>query len=327
MTASAGCAWTATSNESWIAITSGANGTGNGPVAFSVAANTGGARTGTATIASQTFTVNQAAGAAACTYSISNTEANIGPDATQGTVSVIAGAGCTWTATSNASWITVASGATGTGNGQVLLTLAANTGAERTGTATIATRTFTVTQRAFMPACTYSISPSSLSVGPGDGSGTVSLSTGSGCSWTTVSSAAWLTVTQGASGSGNGVIAFSVVANSGAARTATLTIATQVFTLTQAAGVAPCRYAISPTSQTVPASGGSGTTNVTTAGGCAWTASSNVPWITVTSGASGTGNGSVSFTVAANTAASRSGTLTIGGQTFTVTQSAPASGP
>jgi hypothetical protein len=35
----------------------------------------------------------------------------------------------------------------------------------------------------------------------------------------------------------------------------------------------------------------------------------------------------VSFTVAANTAASRSGTLTIGGQTFTVTQSAPASGP
>jgi hypothetical protein len=43
----------------------------------------------------------------------------------------------------------------------------------------------------------------------------------------------------------------------------------------------------------------------------------------VTAGASGTGNGTVSFTVAANTGAARSGTLTIGGQTFTVTQAAP----
>jgi hypothetical protein len=75
-----------------------------------------------------------------------------------------------------------------------------------------------------------------MSIGPGAGSGTVSLTTADGCSWTAVSSAAWITITQGASGSGNGVIAFSVIPNSGAARTATLSIAGQVFTLTQTAG-------------------------------------------------------------------------------------------
>jgi hypothetical protein len=187
---------------------------------------------------------------------------------------------------------------------------------------TIATQTFTVTQRAFTPACAYSISPTNHSVGPGFSTGTVALTTADACSWTTVSSAAWLTVTQGASGSGNGVIAYSVLENSGSARTATLTIAGQVFTLSQAAVVAPCTYAISPTSQTVPAPGGSGTVNVTTTSGCAWTASSNVPWITLTSGATGTGNGSVTFNVGINTGASRSGTLTIAGQTFTVTQGA-----
>jgi uncharacterized membrane protein YdcZ (DUF606 family) len=61
---------------------------------------------------------------------------------------------------------------------------------------------------------------------------------------------------------------------------------------------------------------------------CAWTAVSNVPWITVTSGASGSTNGTTSFTVAANTGEERTGTLTVAGQTVSVTQeSAPPSAP
>ncbi len=70
-TTTAACAWTASSNAlPWLTITSGASGTGNGSVGLSIAANTGAARTGTATIAGQTFTVNQAAFVAPCTYSI-----------------------------------------------------------------------------------------------------------------------------------------------------------------------------------------------------------------------------------------------------------------
>jgi len=82
-----------------------------------------------------------------------------------------------------------------------------------------------------------------------------------------------------------------------------------------------CNFAISPSSRTVAAGGGSGSTAVTTGGsGCSWTAVANVNWITIASGASGTGNGTVSFTVAANTGGARTGTLTIAGQTFTVSQ-------
>jgi hypothetical protein len=61
---------------------------------------------------------------------------------------------------------------------------------------------------------------------------------------------------------------------------------------------------------------------VTTTAGCAWTAKSNVAWITITAGASGSGSGAVSYSVAANTStASRTGTITAAGKTFTVTQS------
>jgi hypothetical protein len=56
------CVWNATSNVSWIALTSASSGSGNADVSFSVAANTGAAREGTLTIAGQTVTVDQAAG-------------------------------------------------------------------------------------------------------------------------------------------------------------------------------------------------------------------------------------------------------------------------
>lgn len=66
---------------------------------------------------------------------------------------------------------------------------------------------------------------------------------------------------------------------------------------------------------------------VTAGAGIGWTAQSNAAWITITSGASGTGDGTIDFSVAANTGAARSGTLTIGGQLFTIEQEgAPASG-
>ena len=58
---------------------------------------------------------------------------------------------------------------------------------------------------------------------------------------------------------------------------------------------------------------------------CQWTATSGATWITITSGAAGTGNGTVSFTVANNTGAARTGTLTIAGRAFTVTQAASSS--
>ncbi len=78
------------------------------------------------------------------------------------------------------------------------------------------------------------------------------------------------------------------------------------------------------TVQSLPFSAVGGTTAipVTATPGCAWTAVSNSPFITITSGASGSGNGTVQFSVKYNTGPARSGTLTVAGQTVTVTQPA-----
>src|SRR5207253_7089362 len=89
----------------------------------------------------------------------------------------------------------------------------------------------------------------------------------------------------------------------------------------------PCTYTISPASASVAAAGGSGTLTVTSASTCSWTPSSSAPaWLTCTP-ANGTGSGSVTWSVAANTSASlRTATLNIAGQTFTVSQAAAAAG-
>jgi len=120
------------------------------------------------------------------------------------------------------------------------------------------------------------------------------------------------------SGTGNGTFSYSIAPNNtGPTRNGTLIVAGQTVSVTQAG----CVYAISPASQTVDSAGGNGGhVTVTTTSGCTWTAVSDVQWITLTSGSSGKGNGTVDFTVAANTGGARMGTLTIAGQTFTVSQ-------
>lgn len=84
--------------------------------------------------------------------------------------------------------------------------------------------------------------------------------------------------------------------------------------------VLPCTFAISPGAQGFTAAGGAGSVQVNAADPCTWRATSNVNWLTVTAGASETGDGTVNYAVAANTGPTRTGTLTVAGQTFTVTQ-------
>ena len=263
-----------------------------------------------------------------CTYSIFPASRDHSAAAIVGqTVSVTAPTGCDWTAQSNASWITVTGGSSGSGGGTVVYDLDANLGGSaREGTITIAGQTFTVTQQG--TSCAYSIQPASRTHPAGAASGqTVSVTATAGCGWTASSNAAWITVTGGASGSGNGTVTYALTANTGASqRVGTVTIAGQTFTVTQE-GTA-CSYAIAPTSRTHDSSPVSGqTVSVTAGAGCSWAASSNAGWITVTGGASGSGNGTVTYALTANFGGNpRVGTLTVAGQTFTVTQEGTACG-
>jgi uncharacterized repeat protein (TIGR01451 family) len=80
-----------------------------------------------------------------------------------------------------------------------------------------------------------------------------------------------------------------------------------------------CTYSIAPISQDFGAAGGSGSVGVTTLHDCPWTAVSSAPWISITSGSSGVGNGTVKFTVSAATAP-RAGHITVAGKNFAVYQ-------
>jgi hypothetical protein len=85
---------------------------------------------------------------------------------------------------------------------------------------------------------------------------------------------------------------------------------------------ATCTYTVSPTSQVLGAGGGTGSITVTSQSTCNWTTANTCSWISITSGASGTGSGTVSYSVSANTAtASRTAGLTVAGNVFTVSQS------
>ena len=177
------------------------------------------------------------------------------------------------------------------------------------------------------PSCSYSLSAAGTSITADGGAGTFNVSAASGCGWTAASNAGWLHVTAGANGSGDGSVSFSVEANPGAARNGVITVNGSSYTVTQAAAAAPaCTATLSSFGVTVPAEAGAGNVDVTIDAGCAWTAVSNAPWITVTSG-SGTGNGIASFSIDANSGPARTGTLTIAGQTYTLSQNAAPGSP
>ena len=82
-----------------------------------------------------------------------------------------------------------------------------------------------------------------------------------------------------------------------------------------------CTFSLSGSGQSFNAIGGTGNVSVNTSSGCTWSATSSESWLTLVSGASGTGTGVVVYQVAANTTGqARTAFLSIGSQTFTVTQ-------
>jgi len=260
-----------------------------------------------------------------CSYNVSPTSQSIAVGGGSASTGVTTTAGCAWSATSQASWISITAGTSGSGTGSVTYSVAANSGAARTGTLTVAGKTVTVSQPG--QPCSFTVSPTSVSSSAAGGAQSASVTAAAGCNWTAASNASWISVSGGASGSGNGTVSFSVAGNSGAAnRTGTLTVAGQTITVTQAGQT--CSYTVSPTSVSSPAAGGAQSATVTAAAGCSWTAVSSAAWISVTAGSSGSGNGTVSYTVDPNSAtASRTGTLTVAGKTVTVTQAGQTTQP
>lgn len=171
------------------------------------------------------------------------------------------------------------------------------------------------------PVCTYSLTPQDQAFTPPGGQSQFAIATDAQCNWSVTGMQDWVTLQSPAAGTGPATVRYTVLENAAeAAREVTLSVAGQAFKIRQD-GKTPCTFAIAPETQSFNANGGSGAVTVTAGDSCIWTATANDAWLKVSSGASGRGNGSVHFDVAANTATtSRTGTLTIAGRTFTVTE-------
>ena len=331
LAAPGGCAWTSAASVSWI-TPSPRSGTGGGTLSFTVSRNSGTARSGIISVAEVAVTINQesASGVPApspiptpsptpapspCTVTLQPASTSVAATGGSGSFGVSA-AGCQWTATSQAPWVTLST-PSGVGNGSVGFTVPANPGpAARSATVTVSGATFTINQPAPAAACAPSINPASITVGDEDIAGlTVAVTAAGGCAWTATSNANWLQITNGSSGNGNGTVTYSV--SKGSSRSGTMTVAGQTFTVTQV----KCSAALNPTTQDVPAAGGSFSVSVTTQVGCGWQAIESLNWVSVTSGNSGSGNGTVTYAVSANTGhGDRKGNIAIAGRNLSVEQ-------
>ena len=168
-----------------------------------------------------------------CTYSISPTSANFSASAGTGSVSVTTQAGCPWTASAGAAWMTITSGSSGTGNGTVNYSIASNSGGSRTASSTIAGRVFTVTQSG---ATTYTITATAGTGGSISPSGSVSVAQGGSQTFSIAANTGYQISSVTVDGVSQGAISSYTFSNVTAAHTISATFAVRTYTITASAG-------------------------------------------------------------------------------------------
>jgi uncharacterized protein (TIGR03437 family) len=188
-------------------------------------------------------------------------------------------------------------------------------------------------------ACNYFVQPLTYPNVPSAGAqnGFFQIFTGQTCKWGANTNdprnpAGMLTILGGLSGTGSpGAVSYSVSANSSSKpRMGYITItdgtnAVQTHTIAQLPGGPPCTVGVGPLYGTADPSGTAPPKAflLSTASTCAWSTLPSDTWIQVTP-SSGTGSQTLTFTGQPNTTGtSRSGSIAVGGQTFTVTQAVP----
>ena len=262
-----------------------------------------------------------------CPATLSSTNATHPSNSSTGLVNIAIASHCPWGVYNPYSWISISSGLNTTGNGTVTYTVADNpTAYTRIGYVQIADQTLVITQLgiAIPPAnCSYTVSPNGFGPGSDAGfTGTVFINTPSSCEWNVLNTNAWITITSSLTNFGSGQATFSVSQNPAPfARSGQFLVAGRAITVSQSAAPFPCLVTISPGSASHSSSSSTGLINVAAAPDCTWVVFNTNSWISIESGTSGTGNGSVSYAVAANPAAAgRTGYIQIANRVFPVMQ-------
>jgi hypothetical protein len=333
-----GCVWAAASSAGWITLIGDTTGRGAAAIPFTVVATTAEAdRTGTITAAGESVSILQhgTPAPATCTYDVSPDMAAFPSRGGTGSVQIATTADCAWTAESSVDWVVLTSSRQGTGTATIAYTVAASSQAQgRAGTLTVGGRTVTISQDGDTAACSYSIATVDFSPCVGATELSAMLTTQPGCPWTASPTVDWISMLSGTSGLGSVLIRFAVAGNYAPPRSGTVEVRWPTPTAGQNLHVnqAGCRYGVSRTAIAAPAGGGSFNFDVlqetepNTCGGplqnaCVWSASSDAPWVVLSSTNQHTGDGRVNFTVQANPGSSpRSATITVRDQHVHVMQ-------
>jgi len=318
------CQWNVSAIPDWL-VPNAYQGTGTLTLSLAATANTGtSTRTGTMTIAGINFTVTQNGTSTTnpCNFAVSPTSLAFTNNGGSLPVALTASQStCAWTATSNATWVTV-NPSSGTGTPALPLSIVAQgntTGTNLTAALTIAGLTVNVTQSA--TACTYSVSPTTLSFASQGGTLPVTVTaSSSSCAWTAVSNMTGVSfVPLGSMGTAT-IAAIATTNLTSATESGSVTVAGQVIPVT-IAGSGTCTFSVPNSSIAFPSIGGSTIASVMTNGlSCAWTASAP-PWITL-SATGGTGSSSILITAASDLyGPAQSGTVVLAGTSIPVSQS------
>ncbi|HXG71850.1 MAG TPA: FG-GAP-like repeat-containing protein [Gemmatimonadaceae bacterium] len=168
------------------------------------------------------------------------------------------------------------------------------------------------------PPCSYDISTKDLSVSAGSAGGKLTVTavpTGCVGTWTAESASGFITLSPS-----DNTVSYGIAANpSSLARRGTATIAGHTLTVDQAG--LPCTYTLDASSITISAEAVTGTLAVSTPQACRWDAASQSGFITFSNATGRTDSGTLQIHVSRNFATpGRTGTATIAGQTFSVTQ-------
>jgi trimeric autotransporter adhesin len=140
------CTWTVSTSATWVSVAN-MSGQGEASVPYAVAANTVPvARAAQIAVSDATLQLSQ--DAAPCRFALSSSSASVAAAGGPVTVQLSTLTGCAWKATTDATWLTIASGASGNTAGTIGMSAASNTGAARTAHMAAGGLTFTVTQAA-----------------------------------------------------------------------------------------------------------------------------------------------------------------------------------
>ena len=202
-----GCRWSAYTTDYYF-LSSSSSGIGSGIVQYSVTVSSSSTtRTGTIRVGGQIFTVTQPP--LVCSYSISQTSATVPATGGNGTFTINAPDGCPWSASSSDYFISMDQ--YGRGTSVIRYTVSTNNGADRTGKIIVNGLEFTITQPGLN--CTFSVSPTIVSVDRLEHYGTINVTTQPGCFWSTSGGFnSWVTL-ENHSGTGSGTINYRIYAN------------------------------------------------------------------------------------------------------------------